>query len=119
MAKSKRASTKAAPRYPERKWGPFHGGVSLAVWLNEVETAEGIRYFRSVSIQSRRFRDRQTGEWRDAKSLRATDLPALMLAMDAAVAFMQNTPLPGIPAEPEEETAVLENGEIPTESVPY
>ena len=42
---TKRPST--APRRPERKWGPFHGGVGVAVWLNEVEADEGKRYFRS------------------------------------------------------------------------
>lgn len=83
MAK-KRVSAQAPPRYPERKWGPFHGGVSVAVWLNEVETEEGTRYFRSVGINSRRFRDKVTGNWKDAKSLRPTDLPALMLALDKA-----------------------------------
>jgi hypothetical protein len=30
--KAKRAASR--PRYPEKKWGPFHGGVGLAVWLN-------------------------------------------------------------------------------------
>ena len=47
---TKRAVT--APRYPERKWGPFHGGVGVAVWLNEVETAEGKRFFRSNVAQT-------------------------------------------------------------------
>lgn len=115
MAKSKRAAT-APPRYPEKKWGPFHGGVGLAVWLNEVETEEGVRYFRSVTIQGRRYRDKDTGEWKDAKSLRATDLPALMLAMEAAQAFLAKTPLPGPPAEAEEESAAAENGEPPAGS---
>lgn len=117
MAKSKRAT--APPRHPEKKYVPFHGGVSLAIWLNEVETDEGTRFYRTVTLQGRRFRDRKTGEWRDAKSFRATDLPAVMLSIDAALAFMQNTPLPGQPAEAEEEMEVLENGEVPCDSVPY
>ena len=54
MAKGKRSAV-APPRYPEKKYGPLHGGVGLAIWLNEVETGEGTRYFRS--IQGRRFRD--------------------------------------------------------------
>lgn len=42
-------STKKAttPRQPERKWGPFPGGMGVAVWLNQVEMPEGTRYFRS------------------------------------------------------------------------
>ena len=39
---TKRPTT--VPRRPERKWGPFHGGVGVAVWLNEVETEEGKKY---------------------------------------------------------------------------
>lgn len=81
-AKAKRPASR--PRYPEKKWGPFHGGVGLAVWLNEVETDAGPRFFRSVSLQPRRYRDKKTGIWKDAASLRPTDLPALMLAMDVA-----------------------------------
>jgi hypothetical protein len=83
MAK-KRGSITAPPRYPERKWGPFHGGVSVAVWLNEVETEGGVKWFRSVTINSRRFRDKKTGNWKDAKSLRPTDIPALLLALENA-----------------------------------
>lgn len=44
-AKSKRTAT--TPRHPERKYGPFHGGVGVAVWLNEVQTDHGPRFFRS------------------------------------------------------------------------
>jgi hypothetical protein len=74
----------SVPRHPERKWGPFHGGVGVAVWLNRVETDDGPRYYRSVTIAPRRFRDKQTGEWKDAGSLRSTDLPALVLGLEKA-----------------------------------
>lgn len=42
--KPKRATT--APRHPEKKWGPFHGGVGVAAWLNEVQTGAGPKFFR-------------------------------------------------------------------------
>lgn len=124
MAKNRRSAVKAPARPPERKWGPFPGGVSCAVWLNSVETEEGTKYFRSVTIQGRRFRDKVTGLWRDAKSLRSTDLPALMLALEAAQRFMNDTPLPGVAAESEEEMAALEeevpeNGDVADDSIPY
>jgi hypothetical protein len=111
--RSKRAT--AAPRYPEKKWGPFHGGVGLAVWLNEVETDNGPKYFRSITVTPRRYRDKKTGEWKDAASLRPTDLPALVLAMEAAVLFCQQTPLPGQPAEEEqlEDPAAVSDGQVP------
>jgi hypothetical protein len=117
MAKNKRAT--APPRYPEKKYGPFHGGVGLAIWLNEVETEDGIRYFRSVSLQPRRYRDKKTGEWMDALSLRPTDLPALMLAMEAAQRFMASTPLPGQPVEEDGELEMPANGELAEESAKF
>lgn len=96
-AQGKRPSP--SPRQPEKKYGPFHGGVGVAIWLNEVKTPDGPRYFRSLTIAPRRYRDRETGEWRDASSLRATDIPALLLALEAAHQFMAVTPLPGEPVE--------------------
>ena len=98
--KSKRATT--VPRRPEMKYGPFHGGVGLAVWLNEVESEQGPRFFRSVTIAPRRYRDPKTGEWTDAGSFNATDLPALILALQAAHQFMSSTPLPGRQADEEQ-----------------
>ncbi len=114
MAATKRKRAASTPRYPEQKYGPFHGGVGVAVWLNEVQTDQGPRYFRSVTIAPRRYRDSDTGEWRDAGSLRSTDLPALILALQAAHQFMASTPLPGQPVEEEpqpEEPAAPPNGD--------
>ena len=98
--KSKRAAT--TPRHPERKWGPFHGGLGLAVWVNEVDTPEGKRFFRSITIAPRRYRERKTGQWKDASSLRPADLPSLILALQAAHEFVHSTPLPGKAAESDE-----------------
>ena len=112
--KPKRATT--APRHPEKKWGPFHGGVGVAVWLNEVQTDAGPKFFRSLTIQPRRYRDKKTGVWKDAKSLRPTDIPALLLALDAAMQFAAHTPLPGQPVDDEGEIETLEDGELPADS---
>lgn len=98
--KVKRAADR--PRTPERKYGPFHAGVGVAVWLNEVNDGAGPRYYRSVTIAPRRYRDAKTGEWKDAGSYRSTDLPALILALQAAHEFMTATPLPGEPVEEEQ-----------------
>lgn len=111
--KSKRSN--AAPRYPEKKYGPFHGGVGVAVWLNEVQTDSGTRYFRSLTINPRRFRSKKTGEWEDAGSLRTTDIPSLVLALEAAHQFCATTPLPGQPVDEEQldDGAVPSNGDNP------
>lgn len=44
-AKAKRANP--PPRRPEKKVGPFHNGLGIAIWLNRVETDNGPRFFRS------------------------------------------------------------------------
>ena len=113
MAAKNVKRTMNAPRYPERKWGPFHGGVGVAVWLNEVDTAEGKKFFRTVTIAPRRYLDSKTGKWLDAASLRSTDLPALILALEAAHQFVSVTPLPGLPADGEEprDSSPLVDGE--------
>ena len=116
-APSAERPTTAPPRRPEKKFGPFHGGVGLAIWLNRVEGESGPRFFRSVTLGPRRYRDTKTGEWMDAGSLRSTDLPALILALQAAHDYMTTTPLPGEPVE--EEVSAAEDptppggGEVP------
>lgn len=108
-----RSSGAASPRYRERKYGPFHGGVEVAVWLNEVQTDSGPRFVRTVQITPRRYRDKKTGKWHKARSFRATDLPALILALEASRAFMESAPLPHRPAKqvnPPQSLSTSENG---------
>ena len=73
-----------APRGPEKKYGPFAGGGAVVVWLNEVQTDGGVRYFRSVQLSPRRFLHKESGEWRDAGSLRVADLAAVILGLENA-----------------------------------
>lgn len=83
---AKRASK--SRNHPEKKFGPYPGGISVAVWQNETETADGPRQFRSVTIAPRRYRDAETGEWKDSPSFRPTDLPALIFALQKALSFV-------------------------------
>lgn len=110
---------KAEFRFPEKKWGPFAGGSGVAVWLNQFQTAEGVRFARSITIAPRRFRSKKTGDWEDAGSYRPVDVPALLLALQAALDFCQSTPLPGQAAEPEEIDAIAVNGEVSAADVPF
>lgn len=75
---------KKTPSPPEFKIGPFQGGIEVAVWLNEVQTDTGTRLMRSISIAPRRYKDKDTGEWKDAQSYRPGDLTALILALEKA-----------------------------------
>lgn len=47
MSATKVKKAQRPARRPECKIGPFHNGLGVAIWLNEVETANGLRYFRS------------------------------------------------------------------------
>lgn len=111
--KGKRAQ-RPAKKHPEKKYGPFHGGFGVAIWLNTVETESGLRYFRSITLSPRRFRDPKDGQWKDASSFRPVDLPTLVLVLQAAHDYVRSTPLPGQPIDGDdlEGLQVLEDGEI-------
>lgn len=87
---------------PEKKIGPYAGGIGVAVWLNGVETDQGRRTMRSVTISPRRYRDPESGDWRDAGSFRPGDLPALIFALQKAQEYIYTTPLPDQEEEHEE-----------------
>lgn len=80
---------------PEKKIGPFPSGIGVAVWLNTVQTADGPKRFRSVTINPRRYKDAKTGQWQDSYSYRASDLPALIFALQQAAEFVFTSPIPG------------------------
>jgi hypothetical protein len=105
----------AALRRPEKKYGPFHGGVGIAVWLNEVQTDSGPKFIRTIQIAPRRYRSKKSGDWEDSSSLRVTDIPSLVLGLAAAHQFCLTTPLPGQPAEEEhvEETVAQDGNGTP------
>ena len=94
MAREPKGS-KPSPNRPELKIGPFQGGIGVAVWLNEIQTDLGPKMVRSITIAPRRYRDRETGEWKDAGSFRSGDLTALILALEKAREHCLTRPLPG------------------------
>jgi len=115
-----KAKTARLPKRPEKKIGPFQNGLGLAIWLNEVETEQGIRYFRSITFAPRRYLDAKDGKWKDAASYRPVDLATLELALAAARQFIAATPLPGQPVQGEEyEETHGSNGDMPPDEPPY
>ena len=80
---------------PELKIGPFPGGIAVAVWKNTINTEQGPRTNRSITISPRRYKDPESGEWKNASSFRYIDLSALILALQKAQEFCATTPLPG------------------------
>lgn len=95
---------------PEKKIGPFAGGIGVAIWLNTAKSDDGPRQFRSITIAPRRYLDRETGEWLDAKSFYPSDLPALIFALQKAQEYVFTTPLPDQDSE-------ADNGS--TDLIPY
>jgi hypothetical protein len=87
-------ATQAVNR-PEKKFGPYPGGVGVAIWVNSIQTDQGERKIRSVTIAPRRYRDPKSGKWRDAGSYRPSDLPALLFALAKAQEFCLTEPIPG------------------------
>ena len=118
MSTSSKAKKAQAPRRPEKKFGPFHNGIGLAIWMNRVDTPQGPRYFRSITFNSRRYRDDKTGEWKDAASFRPVDLATLEMALNYARQYISSVPLPGQPVEGEEYEELHQNGELVEEATP-
>ncbi len=104
MPSSPSSSADRQARPPEKKIGPFAGGVGVAIWLNETDDGKGgSRQFRSITIAPRRYYDDKSKQWKDAPSFNPADLPALVFALQQAQAYCYETPLPGEPSGPEEE----------------
>ncbi len=79
---------------PEKKFGPYAGGVGVAIWANRIETDDGPRIVRSVTINPRRYRDRESGEWKNSSSYGLNDVHLLLFALEQAREFMLMQPLP-------------------------
>lgn len=96
MAKKQPAPQQRQSRSPpEKKIGPFAGGIGVAIWLNTTETDDGPKQFRSITIAPRRYQNRESGEWLDANSFNPSDLPALIFALQKAQEYVFIKPLPG------------------------
>jgi hypothetical protein len=88
-------TSRAAKAPPEKKIGPFANGVGVSIWLNVIETDQGSRQVRSITVNPRRYFDRESNQWKDAKGFNPTDLPAVIFALTKAQEYCYETPLPG------------------------
>jgi hypothetical protein len=80
---------------PEKKFGPYAGGIGVAIWCNTAETTDGPKQFRSLTISPRRYRDEKNDKWRDSSGFRPSDIATLQFALSQAQAYILTTPLPG------------------------
>jgi hypothetical protein len=95
MSKPTPKPQKPSVHHPEKKIGPYASGIGVAIWSNTIDTEHGPRQIRSITVSPRRYRDPQTGDWKDAPSYRPADLPALIFALQKALEYVYTTPLPG------------------------
>lgn len=65
------------------------GAVSASVFVNEVDTENGKRRIRSVSLQ-RRYRDDSDGEWKSSNSFGLGELPQAQAVLDLAMKHVAN-----------------------------
>ncbi len=102
------SSSNKPKKQPEKKIGPFANGIGACVWINTIETDNGPRTVRSITVNPRRYFDRESNQWRDSASFNPADLPALIFSLQKALEFVFEQPLPASTDEPQEG-----NGEPP------
>ena len=102
---------------PEKKIGPYANGVGVCIWVNRVQLEDGSKLMRSVTINPRRYFDRESQQWKDAGSYNPADLPALLFALTKAQGFCYETPLPGQDGQQGADAAAA-NGP-PAEEIPF
>ncbi len=108
--------TKKPKRHPEKKIGPFANGVGVCVWLNTIETDNGPKMLRSITINERRYFDQESQQWKGIASYNPADLPALLFAITKAQEYCYETPIPGQPAG---EAGAQGNGAPAGEEIPF
>jgi hypothetical protein len=90
------------PKRPEHTI-KLPGALKITIWRNEYVRSDGeVRQSRSLTI-TRRYKDRRTGQWADAKSFRAKDLPVILYGLQVAQHYFYTTPLTTRHPEPEQE----------------
>lgn len=89
------AETQQPSNKPEKTFGPFAHGLGVTIWCNVVETKEGPKAIRSITIDPRRYKDDQ-GQWKDSTSYHVIDLPTITMALEKAYDYCQSTPLPNL-----------------------
>ncbi len=64
------------------------GAISAAVWRNTIKKKDGSEAdIRTVSFQ-RRYKDKDSDEWKTSNSLRATDLPKAVVVLNKAYEYL-------------------------------
>ena len=79
-------SEKQAPQKPVKEIRAI-GGITAAIWRNQKQDGERTVVQHSVRIQ-KRYRDSNTGEWKNSDYFFPSDLAKLMLVTQKAYEFV-------------------------------
>ncbi len=60
------------------------GGVNVAIWENEIETANGPQTVERVTIERRYKDEKDGGAWKSTNSYRMNELPKAILVLQKA-----------------------------------
>ncbi len=66
---------------PEKKINA--GAIQVSVWKNQTQKDGKTSEYKTVSFD-RRYKDKQTGEWKSTNSLRVNDIPKAITALTKA-----------------------------------
>ena len=82
----KENENKFGANLPEKKFRA--GAISATVWRNVVKTKDGQdAEVRTVSFD-KRYKDKETNEWKSSSSLRAMDLPKAVVVLNKAYEYI-------------------------------
>jgi hypothetical protein len=82
----KENENKFGANLPEKKFRA--GAISATVWRNVVKTKDGQdAEVRTVSFD-KRYKDKDTNEWKSSSSLRAMDLPKAVVVLNKAYEYI-------------------------------
>ena len=81
--------TAVSRKLPEKKFRA--GGISVSIWQNSgIAKTGGVNVYRTVSME-RSYRDKN-GSWQRTNSLRANDLPRVVLLLNKAYEYLVLNP---------------------------
>ena len=86
MSEANNCVGKFGENLPEKKFKA--GAVSATVWRNTITRKDGSSAdILTVSFE-RRYKDKETDEWKSTRSLRASDLPKAVVVLNKAYEYL-------------------------------
>lgn len=85
--------TKQPGRRPAKKFSFGGFGPSISVWHNTRDTTNGPRITRTITVSGSRYRDPQSGDWKEA-ALKPEDISAVIFLLKDCERWLAEVPVP-------------------------